>query len=526
MKRDPGVGSGGATRLRATDHHVLMDEQLGLLFDRQSLRVWPVPPDVAGTLMKVLAEATGLPATSAPARAVDEIIRAYHSAPDTDLLSKIPRAHEDEAEVRNTVAADRYLGKLAVNVANDCNLGCTYCYANGGFYGTPERIMLSGDDAEQIVMRFARKFDYIESVQFMGGEPSMNSSAIAACGRAFTRLVGNGSLAGMPRFQLVTNALVLSSAFLDLCERYGIELTVSLDGPARVHDSVRTRKNGRGSYTQVRKNVDRALARKIRIGFEPTFSRAHLDAGFNLIHLCTWFHDEFGIEELHAPPVSGNRYADSSLLLTNEEKMRQYCAVAEWGVDNLLIRRRRLLHDFTARIINDLATRTRNSVICPAGNSQISVSVKGELSPCWMYTDDPDFTLGHIDDDDLISEAGYGTLRRMQQAELHSHPHCRSCMIQPLCFGCKGADYHETGTMEGKSNCDFMRAMVATTLMRIFSHRDVPQDIDGYLNRTTPGERDYRRLRPEIQDDALVQGPVGTRRVFLPLTALGKHFDA
>lgn len=507
---------------RLKDHYVLTDSQIGLLFDRESMRVWPVPPDVANVLSTTLSNLVDFSEEGGAAQAVSKIIQAYHDAPDPNLLAGLRAERDDSPHLRDAVSEDRYLGKLAINIANDCNLGCTYCYANGGFYETPARIWLSPVDCENIVRRFANRFDYIESVQFMGGEPSLNIEAIAQCGQVFARLVREGSLAAMPIFQLVTNALVLSTRFLDLCVEYGIELTVSLDGPAEVHDSVRVRKNGRGSYTQVRKSVDRALARNIRIGFEPTFSRAHLENGVSLIHLCEWFYDEFGIDTLHAPPVSSNTYADPSTLLTNDEKMRQYCAVTEWGVDNLLIRRRRILHDFTARIVDALAARTRSSMICPAGNSQVSVSVKGELSPCWMYTDDPNYVIGHVEEDQLITDKGWSVLQKMQAAELHSHPDCRACMIQPVCFGCKGADYHSTGTFTGKTNCDFMRAMVATTLMRIFSHEDVPGTVDGYLDRTTYGELIYTRLRPQTAAPVPSAGPQPT---FIPLSELRRRVE-
>jgi uncharacterized protein len=481
------------------EHWAFSDGTSGLLFNRQSMRLFPIESELARTLGSILQQVDQLEPNSPSASAVADILNAFNAQElPNPLAGLLPPERQSGASVpRSQVKSSRYLHKLALNVTNDCNLACSYCYANKGVYGSPTRALLKDHDAKRYVELFADRFDYIERVQFMGGEPSMNHSAIRQTGEAFRRLVDEGKLLGVPRYTLVTNGLSFSQNFLDVCKEMQIELTISLDGPERVHDAARVRRNGRGSYAAVRKGIDRARSSGLIIGFEPTFSRAHLNNGMNLIDLVEWFHAEFGVTTLHAPPMSENRHEKDGLGLSSNEKMREYCALTEWGIDNLLARKRYVLHTFTARILASLETRKPQSSLCPAGNSLLSVSTQGDIAPCWMYTDEAPFDMGHVADGDLVGAKAKEVAKLLDENELYSHPACRPCIIQPLCFGCKGGDYHATGTPFGKNNCDYMRAMVLTAIMRVYSRPEIPSTPVECYKRPSFGEIVYEQLRPE-----------------------------
>ena len=327
----------------------------------------------------------------------------------------------------------------------------------------------------------------------------MNLPAIVAVVDCFERAVEDERLTRRPDYVVVSNAARLSEDFLRFCSLYGFELTVSLDGPREVHDSVRLRRDGGGSYASVRRGISAAQDAGLKIGFESTFSRCHLRAGMSLIALCQWFHDQFGVSLLHAPPVSVSRHdANAQALgLTTEEKVEQFCAVSRWGIRNLIDDGKLMLHDYTARILASLSKQERNTTICPAGTSQLSVSMSGELSSCWMFTDEPDYALGNVlsDDQDLLDGSARQRLSELEALDLGAHRSCRACAIQPVCFGCKGSDFLESGTMEGKPNCDYMRAMAATCISEVFKP---PGRSDGRARqqeKATFGERIWRNMK-------------------------------
>lgn len=459
---------------RLKNFKILKDSNRSILFDRETMLLRALKPGLADDLDSLMENLDLLPAGSG---AFDKIANIIGYLTTVNLKSpKEENAEKPGSEPPQTALTEklanlpfhRNLPKLAINIANACNLACTYCYANKGVYGTPEKFLMKPELIEATIEKFAERFDYIEKIQFMGGEPSMNPGAIKQTALVFQRLVDEGKLIAPAELGMVSNGLNYSPEFWDVLQKYDCQVTVSLDGPEGIHDTARVQANGSGSYKKIRENVRKALDLGVKVSFEPTFSRAHLNYGMTLIDLCQWFFDEYGHRCLHAPPMSANPYERDSthgLGLTNEEKIREYCSVSEWGLENLS-QGRFLMHGFTERILRSFETRVRNTTSCPAGTSQLAVSTKGDVSPCWMFTDEKPFYMGNVKKDDFMGPKAAAVLQAMGEYDLTTHPECRKCWIQPVCFGCRGGDYHATETINGKTDCDYMRAMVETIVLK------------------------------------------------------------
>ena len=79
----------------------------------------------------------------------------------------------EECEKQNESHQKKTLGRLVIHLANDCNLRCVYCYANGGVYKSKHDI-LKREMADKIIDAFFNQYDEIEHIQFFGGEPLLN----------------------------------------------------------------------------------------------------------------------------------------------------------------------------------------------------------------------------------------------------------------------------------------------------------------------------------------------------------------
>ena len=503
-----------APRVDPSALYVVGDAAEGYLVDKRQVKVWAIAPSLVDTVRLTLAAARSAQEENHPLDPrIAEVLEAWCGQPSHFPSGFAALESELEPEVEGDPHDRRVLPNLAINVANDCNLSCTYCYANKGFYEGPKGL-LGADDARAIARRFIDEFDDVAGVQFMGGEPSMSEPAMRAVAEEFERALAAGQVTSRPTYRIVTNAVVFTPRFLDLCERHDVQLTVSLDGPQGVHDSARPRVGGSGSYDAVRRNVDVALARGLQVGFEPTFSMAHLRAGCSLVDLLCWFHDEFGVPVLHAPPMSRNRYLeDDGLGLSVEDKVEQFCSASAWSIDRLLGTGDLLMHDYTLRILVGLSKREVNEFICPAGNSQIAVSTAGELSPCWMFTDEASVDMGSVWDREPIIEQAQPVLDTLAALELRDHPVCQACVMQPVCFGCKGGDFHEGSALDAKPNCDYMRAMLATVISTVLRR-------DRESATASLGERVWPELRPVVASslgDGPGRPPTGPRPVMLPM---------
>jgi uncharacterized protein len=455
-------------RRRLRDYSVILSEPRAALFDKRTLTARPVERVIGVILARMLSTVDALPEDSPAWGTIREILSAWDGSafvsPLAELVLDLPSPRRSTTDDPST----RVLHKLALNVTSTCNLSCAYCYADGGQYRTRQSGVLSPANVRSYIERVSGLFDVIDEVQFMGGEPTLQVSAIEQAVDTFRALVDNGRLRAMPRFQVVTNGLVLSPRFLELAKRAGLAVTVSIDGPPEVHDSVRRiRSTGGGSYSAVRRSIDTARAFGLRLEYEATFSRRHLEIGMHLIDLCQWFHDEFGVQTLHAPPVSPIPQRTQPFALSAQEKVRGYTAVTAWGMDNLVHRGQVLMHGFTARILSNIAARTPNRVFCLAGHSMLCVSTNGDLSPCWMFSGEPLFTIGNAAQGAPLHPRARQLFAVMRRNELGDHPRCRKCFAQTLCFGCKGADYNATRSLSKKTECECTRAMIATVLGRV-----------------------------------------------------------
>ncbi|CAK7287827.1 FxsB family cyclophane-forming radical SAM/SPASM peptide maturase [Streptomyces sp. RM1] len=162
-------------------------------------------------------------------------------------------------------------GTFILKVANRCNIDCDYCFVFNSKDQTARRLpaRMSLAVARAAARRIAEHAEAHESrivhVVLHGGEP------LLAGVPHLTALLG-AVRDGIPdrttvRFELQTNGTLLSPAWLDLFERYGVTVGVSLDGPPDANDRHRLTHRGRSS-----------TAATVR-GIELLRTRPHLFAG-------------------------------------------------------------------------------------------------------------------------------------------------------------------------------------------------------------------------------------------------------
>ncbi len=102
------------------------------------------------------------------------------------------------------------LERLVMVITTHCNLRCRYCYAEGGHYGTTRQHM-QPELARQALAWVLELFETVGVVQFFGGEPSLNTKAIAAICEQFDAHVAAGRLAQPPGYAMVTNGTLLGA---------------------------------------------------------------------------------------------------------------------------------------------------------------------------------------------------------------------------------------------------------------------------------------------------------------------------
>ena len=147
--------------------------------------------------------------------------------------------------------------RVCISVNSICNLKCTYCY----FFLKPDELpgldTLSTEDIGTILRRcqeYSLRPDCEKRIKinFVGsGEPLLAWRSIRAAVQQLEAEIPEHRL----RFYTVTNGLLLTPEIVSQMQELKLSPSVSLDGPAAIHDATRRKHNGRGSHADVMRGI-------------------------------------------------------------------------------------------------------------------------------------------------------------------------------------------------------------------------------------------------------------------------------
>lgn len=178
--------------------------------------------------------------------------------------------------------------RVCLSVNSVCNLKCSYCYFFNQPDLLPEGNSLSADEIGVILNRIQSyslrpEVDKRIKVNFVGsGEPLLSWRMIRTAIQNLNAATPNHRL----RFYTVTNGILLTEQVIAEMQSINLSPSVSLDGPAWLHDRTRIHHNGRGSHAQVMRGIERLRAAGVPIAINTTLGRElmnNLDAYLDFV---------------------------------------------------------------------------------------------------------------------------------------------------------------------------------------------------------------------------------------------------
>lgn len=146
------------------------------------------------------------------------------------LFSEFVPEHEITVECQE--AESDVLHKAVLNVAQQCNGQCVYCYEDGGHFGKPTAIM-DNQSADKAIQYITSTFKGVHTVCFFGGEPTLNFKGIQYIVNELERHFSN------IQFEITTNATNMNPAMLQYFVEHDFKITISIDGPEFIHNALR-----------------------------------------------------------------------------------------------------------------------------------------------------------------------------------------------------------------------------------------------------------------------------------------------
>ncbi len=384
------------------------------------------------------------------------------------------------------------LTTMVLNVTNQCNLACTYCYEYGEdklvdtANGSQPKFMSEETARQSVDFMLKESGDNpVAHLTFFGGETLLNLPVLkSSIAYARERAAAVGKRV---EFNLTTNATLLKADVIEFLADNDVGVTISIDGPREMQDKFRVFHNGAGSYDVVLPKI-KALLRRHRskpIGARVTLTSEVLDIKRIYDHLT----EEVGFWEVGFAPVTTAPGRDYAIEHDGFDGMLgQFQALAEDFLEAAADDRH---HGFSnvRETLQEIHKGVSKAYPCGAGLGLMGVATDGDVALCHRFAGSDEHRLGTVAD---------GIDRDVQSAFLEKHhlankTDCHSCWARPLC---SGGCYHEAhtryGTTEGPNlhYCDWIRGWTATCL-RVYGELSVRnprylQQFDDQVNHETP----------------------------------------
>lgn len=316
---------------------------------------------------------------------------------------------------------------MCLNVAHDCNLRCSYCFASTGDFGGGRKLMpfSVGKQAVDFLLEHAGNRRNLE-LDFFGGEPMMNFDVVkevVAYGREAEQKTGKHI-----RFTTTTNALVLDDEKIDFINREMYNVVLSIDGRQSVHDRMRRRIDGSGSYQTILANIKRLVERREHRNYyvRGTFTHENLDFAEDVLALA----DE-GFKEISVEPVilpEGH-----PLALRKDDLPHIFAEYDRLALE--MIRRAKAGNGFNFfHFMIDMehgpcAIKLLRG--CGCGNEYVAVTPEGDIYPCHQFVGDRAFRMGNV----CNGQFDQAMKNTFSKANIFTKKDCADCWAKFYCSG-------------------------------------------------------------------------------------------
>ncbi|MCF0126329.1 MAG: radical SAM protein [Clostridia bacterium] len=344
--------------------------------------------------------------------------------------------------------------KLTIIISSKCNLTCKYCYANSGRYDSCNEDIKLGT-IKATIDTFYKKYSNIQNIMLFGGEPTLNMDAIEYCCSYIDENYKKGIIKSKPTIGLVTNGTTVNDRFIEIINKYGLQITVSLDGPQEINDINRLYLDGSGTFADIKKNI-KLLQEKTSqpYAIEATYTSSHVEKGYSVVDIVQYIKETFGVSKVHIAPTSeiGSKELcidkNTSFIKAIDDVYQYQDNDKDYSYTSLNV------------VLDGLKNKVTKTHFCEAGLARYAVSTKGEIYPCYLFTDNKATCMGNVDDENVFESHQFkaieGSLRDFNR---HTLEKCKDCFNNTLCRQCIAENYFSTGDLQNvpDKTCEFSK---------------------------------------------------------------------
>ncbi len=316
---------------------------------------------------------------------------------------------------------------LCLHIAHDCNLRCRYCFAHGGEYMGKRELMSPevGKKAIDFVIKESGARRNIE-IDYFGGEPLMNFETVKEI-TEYAKAEGEKHNKNF-RFTITTNGVLLDDKKMEYINENMSNVVLSIDGRKEVHDKVRVRVDGSGSYDSIIDKFKRLAESRNqdRYYVRGTFTRDNLDFSEDVMHLAHEGFEQISVEPVVAKETESYALREEDLPAIFEEYEKLAQKITDYRREGNNINFFHYMID-----LDESPCAYKMLSGCGSGHEYAAVTPSGDIYPCHQFVSDPKFKMGNVFDGKIDEN-----IRGMfMKSNIYTKEECSNCWARFFCSG-------------------------------------------------------------------------------------------
>jgi uncharacterized protein len=318
---------------------------------------------------------------------------------------------------------------IDVDVTNECNFKCEYCYHYKT--DTPPTGHILPSVKQKLIQALSANKSL--SINFFGGEPLV----------AFDDIKDIVTISGIRKWGITSNLSLLDQEKKAFITKYRGSVHSSIDGCAEAHNMFRKSKGGNDTYELVKAGARIAL----EINPRGTARVTVMPESVQYLYKNVTALYEIGYRRIALMPVIEVKWTNEHWATYETEMMK---------IGDFIIKHPKV---YIKNIYDSIRLggkkKTRH---CGAGFSMLAMSTNGLLWPCHRFTElEPnDWCLGNI----LNGNIDIAKLQEYRHSFEEVNEVCLNCQSAPGCnLGCPHTSYNVTGKLNEVMpvHCNYMR---------------------------------------------------------------------
>ena len=360
--------------------------------------------------------------------------------------------------------------KFTLSLTHRCNLSCRYCYAGRKFkrdmsLNTAQRIV---DFATNLTPQGQR----IE-LGFFGGEPFLCFDLM----RQIVSYIGKKEreTGKFVSINVTSNGTIINQPIINFLKENNIDLCISIDGPAHIHDLNRVYRDGRGSFKIVVRNLRNVIEQLSHLQVNAVYGPDTID----FLPETVSFFIQLGVPTVHLNPNICAIWPEE--MYAKFEKI--YAQIADFYIKSYQNGQEVAINLIDSKIILFLKGGYEAIDMCGMGEREWGFAPSGNIYPCERFIGEDDnnspFCLGNIH-----TALDHGRLSSLLKQRGNCNKECESCVLRKYCMNwCGCTNYYMTGhtNLAGPGLCESEKAVIEAARYVFITLKDNELFLDHFM---------------------------------------------